>query len=58
MKKKPFDCVEMKRRGAARIHEHTEDMTVGEEIEDWRRRSQEFMGTPENEVEDTEVDKS
>jgi len=41
MKTKTFDCVEMKRRAALRIHERMKDMTVEERIEYWRRRSRE-----------------
>jgi hypothetical protein len=42
MKTKKFDCVEMKRRGAARIHERLKDLTLQQRIEYWRRRSDEF----------------
>lgn len=43
MKKKAFDCVEMKRRGAEYVYSITKDMTVEEEVEYWRKRSEEFM---------------
>jgi len=42
MKTKTFDCVEMKRRGALRVHERLKDMTVEQQIEYWRGRSEEF----------------
>ena len=42
MNKKTFDCVEMKREGARRIYEQIKDMTLEQEIEYWRRRSEEF----------------
>ena len=42
MKTKTFDCVEMKRQGAARIHERIKDLTLQQRIEYWRRRSDEF----------------
>ena len=42
MKTKTFDCVEMKRRGAARIYEETKDLSLEEQIEFWRRRSEAF----------------
>ncbi len=42
MKTKTFDCVEMKRRGALRVHEQLKDMTVEQQIEYWRQRSEEF----------------
>lgn len=38
--KKSFDCVEMKRRGAERVYEQTKNMTVAEEVEFWRRKSE------------------
>ena len=41
MKKKSFDCVEMKRKGARRVYEATKDMTVEQEIEYWRHRTEE-----------------
>lgn len=47
MKKKTFDCVEMKRRGAARIYEQTKNMTLGQKIDYWRRRSQAFRSEQE-----------
>ncbi len=43
MKTKTFDCVEMKRRGAARIYERTKDMTLEQKIDYWRRRSLVFQ---------------
>ena len=43
MKTKAFDCVEMKRRGALRLHERLKDMTVEQQIEYWRRRNKEFL---------------
>jgi hypothetical protein len=42
MKSKTIDCVEMKRRGALRVHEQLKGMTVDQQIEYWRRRSEEF----------------
>ena len=42
MKTKKFDCVEMKRQGALRVHERLKNMTIEEQIEYWRRRSEEF----------------
>jgi hypothetical protein len=42
MKTKVFDCVEMKRRGALRIYEETKDLSFDEQVEYWRRRSEEF----------------
>lgn len=42
MKTKTFDCVEMKRRGAARIHERLKNMTLQQKIDYWHWRSQAF----------------
>ena len=42
MKTKTFDCVEMKRRGAARIHRETKGMTLEQQIEYWRQRNEEL----------------
>ncbi len=42
MKKKTFDCVQMKREGARRVYEQIKDMTLEQEIEYWRQRSEEF----------------
>ena len=43
MKTKTFDCVEMKRRGAQRIHEAIKDMTPAQKLNYWRGRSQQFL---------------
>ncbi len=42
MKTKTFDCVEMKRRGALRIHEAIKDMTFDQKLEYWRGRNRQF----------------
>lgn len=42
MRMKTFDCVQMKRRGAVRIYEETKGMTLDEQIEYWRKRTEEF----------------
>jgi len=39
MKTKTFDCVAMKRRGAAQIYEQTRGMTLREQLAFWRKRS-------------------
>ena len=41
-KSKNLDCVEMKRRGAAKINERTEGMTPAERVEYWKKRSEAF----------------
>ncbi|GAK50855.1 hypothetical protein U14_02096 [Candidatus Moduliflexus flocculans] len=35
MKKKPFDCVEMKRQAAEHIYERIREMTIEEELHFW-----------------------
>ncbi len=47
MKTKTFDCIEMKRRGAARIHQRTKDLTLEQQIDYWRRRSRVFRNEQE-----------
>jgi hypothetical protein len=39
MKKKAFDCVEMKRRGAEKVQEQVKGMSAQEELDFWRRRT-------------------
>jgi hypothetical protein len=42
MKTKQFDCVEMKRRGAEYVYSIIKDMTPEQEIEYWRKRTEEL----------------
>jgi len=42
MKTKTFDCVEMKRKAAARIYEEIGRLTLDEKVEYWRLRNDEF----------------
>jgi hypothetical protein len=39
MKTKKFDCVQMKRLGAAKVREHTATLTKEQELAFWRERS-------------------
>jgi hypothetical protein len=43
MKAKIFDCVEMKRQGAALIHEEIKDMTFDQKVAYWEKANQEFL---------------
>jgi hypothetical protein len=43
MKTKKFDCEEMKRQGAEFLREKLAGMTIEQEIEYWRKRSEEFQ---------------
>ncbi len=40
MKKKDFDCVEMKRHGAEKVAEQTKNMSRQQELEFWRQQTQ------------------
>ena len=42
MKTKTFDCVEMKRRGAALVQQRIAGMTPEQELEFWRKRTEEL----------------
>ena len=42
MKTKRFDCVEMMHRGAERVRERTAGMTLEQEVEYWRARTEEL----------------
>jgi len=42
MKTKTFDCVEMKRRGAAYVYGIIKEMTPEEEVEFWRKQTEEM----------------
>ena len=37
MKKKAFNCVQMKREGAARVYDLVKDMTIEEELAFWKK---------------------
>ncbi len=39
---KSFDCIEMKRRGALKVHERLASMSIEEQVAYWRRRSDEL----------------
>lgn len=39
MKKKQFDCVEMKRAGGKRVYEAVKGMSIQEEVEFWRKQT-------------------
>lgn len=39
--KKKFDCVEMKHRGAEKVCEAIQGMTLDEEVAYWRKRTKE-----------------
>ena len=40
MKTKKFDCVQMKRQGAAKVREQTATLTNEQELRFWQERSQ------------------
>ena len=39
MKRKQFDCVEMKRAGGKRVYEAVKGMSIQEEVEFWRKQT-------------------
>ena len=39
MKTKTFDCVQMKRRGAARVQQQIANLTPEQELEFWRKQT-------------------
>ena len=41
--KKTFDCVEMKRRGAARVYEKLKDLSLEQQVEYWLMRNEEML---------------
>jgi len=41
MKKKKFDCVEMKHKAALEIYEETKNLTFKQKVEYWRQKSEE-----------------
>jgi hypothetical protein len=42
MKTKKFDCVQMKRQGAAKVREQTASFTGEQELRFWQERSQQL----------------
>jgi hypothetical protein len=42
MKTKRFDCVQMKRQGAAKVREQTAALTREQELRFWQERSQDL----------------
>ena len=50
MKKRTFDCVEMKRQGAAKVLEKIKSMTREQELEYWRKRTQEMRNTQKQHI--------
>ncbi len=40
MKTKTFDCVAMKRAGAAKVHRQTKGMSMRQQIAFWRRETE------------------
>ncbi|HPC97129.1 MAG TPA: hypothetical protein PLU87_19480 [Sedimentisphaerales bacterium] len=43
MKTKTFDCVQMKRRGAEQVMKRLEGKTVQEQLEYWRKGTEELI---------------
>jgi hypothetical protein len=43
MKKKKFDCVAMKRAGAAAVYKITKGMTLEQQVEFWRKETEAML---------------
>lgn len=43
MRKKKFDCLEMKQKGSRKIHLETKDLTLKQEVKYWRLKSEQMM---------------
>ncbi len=43
MKTKPFDCVEMKRQGAAEVLSRLAGKSRAQQLEYWRRRTEDIL---------------
>ena len=54
MKRKKFDCVEMKRQGAAKVREETAAMSREQELRFWQERSRRLRERQET-LQNTEV---
>lgn len=46
-KPKKFDCVEMKRKGAARVRRETEGMTKAEQLAYWKKGTEDLLAEQE-----------
>lgn len=42
-KKKSFDCVAMKHRGSRKIYQETKNLTLAQELEYWRRKTEAML---------------
>jgi len=51
MKTKTFDCVEMKRRGAAQIHEETKNLSFDEKVAYWQNLNEKARAAQQRAIE-------
>ena len=48
MKAKAFDCVEIKRKGAEKVRQESAGMSLNEELDCWRRGTEELRALQES----------
>lgn len=53
MKTKPFDCVEMKRQGAAEVLCRLAGKSRAQQLEYWRQRTEDILKRQQNRQSDT-----
>jgi hypothetical protein len=53
MKTKPFDCVEMKRQGAAEVLRRLAGKSRAQQLEYWRRRTEDILKRQQNRKSET-----
>lgn len=53
MKTKPFDCVEMKRQGAAEVLRRLAGKSRAQQLEYWRRRTEDILKRQQKRKSDT-----
>ena len=53
MKTKPFDCVEMKRQGAAEVLRRLAGKSRAQQLQYWRRRTEDILERQRNRRSDT-----
>ena len=53
MKTKPFDCVEMKRQGAAEVLRRLAGKSRAQQLQYWRRRTEDILKRQQNRQSDT-----
>jgi hypothetical protein len=55
---KKFDCVEMKRRGAAIVYEKIKDMTIEEQLAYWKAGTEKLQQRQKNLLDEANCDRT